>query len=141
MPHVRLDAMIDLGHPLAVLAARMPWAQIESKLSLAFAHRDRTDRTVEGADLYGPSVTLAGAGISPAGRPRQSVRPMVALLGLRHADNLSDDAVIERGAQEVYFQVCSGQKCFEACFPRDKAQVSRFRKGLAEAGVQRPPAR
>lgn len=26
----RLDAMIDLRHPLAVLANRMPWAEIES---------------------------------------------------------------------------------------------------------------
>ena len=26
----RLDAMIDLRHPLAVLATRMPWSQIES---------------------------------------------------------------------------------------------------------------
>jgi transposase, IS5 family len=25
----RLDAMIDLRHPLAVLATRMPWAQID----------------------------------------------------------------------------------------------------------------
>ena len=26
----RLDQMIDLRHPLAVLANRMPWAQIEN---------------------------------------------------------------------------------------------------------------
>ncbi len=27
----RLDAMIDLRHPLAVLASRMPWVEIECK--------------------------------------------------------------------------------------------------------------
>jgi IS5 family transposase len=27
----RLDAMIDLRHPLAVLATRMPWAEIEKR--------------------------------------------------------------------------------------------------------------
>ena len=41
----RLDAMIDLRHPLAVLATRMPWAQIESSLVPVFAHRDRAGRT------------------------------------------------------------------------------------------------
>ena len=50
----RLDAMIDLGHPLAVLATRMPWAQIESNLAPGFAHRDRAGRTVESSDLLAP---------------------------------------------------------------------------------------
>jgi IS5 family transposase len=48
----------------------------------------------------------------------------------------SDDAVIERWAQDVYFQFFSGQEYFEARFPCDKAQLSRFRKGLGEAGVE-----
>ena len=30
----RLDSMIDLRHPLAVLATRMPWAEIEAALAL-----------------------------------------------------------------------------------------------------------
>ncbi|MDF3834759.1 hypothetical protein P3W85_17595 [Cupriavidus basilensis] len=29
----RLDSMIDLRYPLAVLATRMPWAQIEASLA------------------------------------------------------------------------------------------------------------
>jgi transposase, IS5 family len=32
----RLEQMIDLLHPLAVLAQRMPWAQIEAALALSF---------------------------------------------------------------------------------------------------------
>jgi IS5 family transposase len=132
----RLDAMIDLRHPLAVLATRMPWAQIESNLAPVFARRDRAGRAIEGADLFGPTMAVAGTGISPAGRPRLPIRLMVALLYLKHAYNLSDDAVIERWAQDVYFQFFSGQEYFEARFPCDKAQLSRFRKGLGEAGVE-----
>jgi IS5 family transposase len=63
----RLDAMIDLRHPLAVLAARMPWSQIESNLAPVFELRDRAGRFVEGSDLYGPTMNVAGAGISLAG--------------------------------------------------------------------------
>lgn len=37
----RLDSMIDLRHPLAVLATRMPWAQLEATMAPLFAHRHR----------------------------------------------------------------------------------------------------
>ncbi|GAB1424436.1 hypothetical protein MASR2M16_16700 [Thauera terpenica] len=33
----RLDQMIDLRHPLVVLAGRLPWSQIEAALAPAFA--------------------------------------------------------------------------------------------------------
>jgi IS5 family transposase len=42
----RLDAMIDLKHPLAVLAQRLPWAQIEAALAPAFARRERVGRRI-----------------------------------------------------------------------------------------------
>lgn len=47
----RLDQRIDLRHALAVLATRMPWAQIEASLAPVFAHRDRRGRSVDGCDL------------------------------------------------------------------------------------------
>ena len=40
---------------------------------------------MEGADLFGPSLVVAGAGVSNAGRPRLPIRLMVALLYLKHA--------------------------------------------------------
>lgn len=72
--------MIDLRHPLAVPAARMPWSDIEVTLAPAFAHRDRKGRLLEDADLFGPTMAVAGAGVSNAGRPRLPIRLMVALL-------------------------------------------------------------
>jgi IS5 family transposase len=59
--------MIDVRHPLAVLAARMPWAEIEAALAPAFAHKDRKGGVVEGADLFGPTSELVGAGVVRAG--------------------------------------------------------------------------
>ena len=35
----RLDHMIDMRHPLAVLTTRLPWAQIEPWLAPLFVHR------------------------------------------------------------------------------------------------------
>jgi len=37
----RIDAMINLNDPLAVLARRLPWDQIEEALAPMFARRDR----------------------------------------------------------------------------------------------------
>ncbi|MBQ0946193.1 hypothetical protein KAK07_22830 [Ideonella sp. 4Y16] len=65
----RLDQMIDLCHPLAVLATRMPWDEIEKALAPALAHKDRAGRQVEGADLFGPTLQVAGSGVSNRGRP------------------------------------------------------------------------
>ena len=42
-------------------------------------------RLVEGADLFGTTAQLAGAGVSNAGRPRLPIRLMVSLLYLKHA--------------------------------------------------------
>ncbi len=132
----RLDQMIDLRHPLAVLATRMPWADIEASLAPAFSHCDRTGRVVQYADLFGSTLAIAGAGVSNAGRPRLPIRLMVALLYLKHAYNENDASLVERWAQDVYFQFFSGQVYFEPRLPCDPAQISRFRRVLGEAGVE-----
>jgi IS5 family transposase len=67
----RLDQMIDLGHPLAVLAKRMPWAQIEASLAPVFAHKSRPGKEIEGENLFGTMLEIAAAPPSAAGRPRQ----------------------------------------------------------------------
>jgi IS5 family transposase len=47
--------MIDLRHPLAVLANRLPWAQIESVLAPAFARWNRQGQAIANSDLFGTS--------------------------------------------------------------------------------------
>ena len=41
---VRLDGIVDLRHPLTVLASHMPWIEIKAALAPTFAHKDRIDR-------------------------------------------------------------------------------------------------
>ena len=132
----RLDQMIDLRHPLAVLAQRMPWSQIEAALAPLFAHKDRAGRVVEDSDLFGPTSAVAGAGVSARGRPRLPIRLMVALLYLKHAYNESDESVVQRWSQDVYFQFFSGMQYFEPRLPCDDSQIGRFRRVLGEAGVE-----
>jgi len=43
-----------MHHPLAVLAARMPWSRIEAALEPLLAHKDRTGVAVGDVDLNRP---------------------------------------------------------------------------------------
>lgn len=132
----RLDAMIDLRHPLAVLATRMPWASIEATLTPMFERRVREGRVSAEVDLFGVTPKLAGSGVSAAGRPRLSIRLMVGLLYLKHAYNESDDSVCERWAESVYFQYFCGEEYFQPRLPCDPTNMVRFRQALGEAGVE-----
>ena len=132
----RLDQMIDLRHPLAVLARRMPWSQIETALAPAFARKDGRGEAVEVDELFGPTLAVAGGGVSAAGRPRLSIRLMASLLYLKHAFNLSDEAVAERWAENVVWQYFSGQEYYEPRKPCDATQIGRFRTAIGEAGVE-----
>jgi IS5 family transposase len=132
----RLDQMIDLRHPLAALSNRIPWQQIETVLAPAFERPARPGQSLEGVDLFGPSLQIAGTGISPAGRPRLSLRLMASLLYLKHAFNLSDEELVERWAENVVWQYFSGQTYYEPRLPCDATQVGRFRGAIGEAGVE-----
>ena len=132
----RLDSMIDMRHSLAVLATRMPWAEIEAALAPLLAHKDRSGRLVQAADLFGATAQLAGAGLSNAGRPRLPLRLMVALLYLKHAFNLSDEELCERWSENVVWQFFSGMAYYEPRLPCDATQIGRFRRVLGEAGVE-----
>jgi IS5 family transposase len=132
----RLDQMIDLRHPLAVLANRMPWAQIESALAPAFARKNRRGQAVVGSDLFGTSLQIAGAGLSAAGRPRLPIRLMAALLYLKHAFNLSDEELVARWSENVIWQYFSGQEYYTPEQPCDATQIGRFRTAIGEAGVE-----
>ncbi|WP_434032129.1 IS5-like element ISXoo5 family transposase [Xanthomonas oryzae pv. oryzae] len=131
-----LAEMIDPRHPLAVLARRLPWAQIEAVLAPHFARKVRAGRAVAQHDLFGPSVQVAGAGIAAAGRPRLPIRLMASLLDLKHAYKLSDEELVERWAENVVWQHFSGMAFYEPRLPCDATQVGRFRAAIGEAGVE-----
>ncbi|MDI1260953.1 IS5 family transposase [Aquabacterium sp.] len=132
----RLAQMIDLKHPLAVLATRLPWAAIETAVAPKLARSARPAKPVIGQDLAGAFEGEWGGGISPAGRPRLPVRLMVSLLYLKHSFNLSDEEVVERWAENVQWQFFSGMDYYEPRLPCDATQIGRFRRLLGEYGLE-----
>ena len=78
----RINQMIDLSHPLAVLARRLPWDAMEAALAPSFARQPKAPgMAAEAVDLFSPVPAGVGA-ISNAERPRLPLRLMIALLYL-----------------------------------------------------------
>ena len=97
----RIDAMINLFDPLAVLATRLPWRQIEAAVSVKFEHHHRTGEILKAQDMFGTTEALVGAGRSNAGRPKLPIRLMASLLYLKfhtewhfHAGLFSSSAAV-----------------------------------------------
>ncbi|OMO16176.1 hypothetical protein LMG9585_18695, partial [Xanthomonas oryzae pv. oryzae] len=77
----RLENQIDVRHPLVQLSHRLPWSALEQALSPQL-----------------PATTGTG------GRPALPVRLIAGLLYLKHAYDLSDEAVCERWLENPYWQ-------------------------------------
>ena len=70
----RLDQMIDLRHPLAVLATRLPWASIEAAVAPKLAHQALPAKRVSRRRSAGRLSTASSAAASarPAARACRS---------------------------------------------------------------------
>ena len=126
----RIDAMINLNDPLAVLATRLPWNQIETAISTKFEHQNRTGQILKDQDMFGTTETLVGAGRSNAGRPKLPIRLMASLLYLKHSFNLSDEELVARWSENILWQFFSGMDYYEHRLPCDPTQIGRFRRDL-----------
>ena len=132
----RRDGMIDLKRPLAALATRLPWAQLEAELAPTWHPQSRQGVLGDGGALLSElGGTMTAAGISVAGRPRLSIRLLCSLVYLKHAFNLSDEQLCERWAENVIWQCFSGMDYYETRLPCDATQIGRIRADIGEAGM------
>ena len=57
--HSRLNHMIDMGHPLAVLASRMAWQEIEASLAHRFARQVKVSKKIDALTSLAPPFPSA----------------------------------------------------------------------------------
>ncbi|WJJ94250.1 transposase [Neopusillimonas aromaticivorans] len=131
----RIDQMIDLRHPLAVLSSRMPWQELEARVAHLFVRKAHTGVAMPDLDLFGEKPQRQSSR-SNAGRPRVPLRIMISLLYLKHAFNESDEGVVERWGETPTWQFFAGQAYFEHHRPCDATTLVKFRKLLGEEGVE-----
>ena len=132
----RIDAMINMNDPLAVLATRLPWGQIEAAVAAKFEHQNRVGQVLQSEDMFGTTQTVMGGGRSNAGRPRLSIRLMASLLYLKNSFNLSDEELVVRWSENIVWQFFSGMDYYEHRLPCDATQIGRFRRALGEEGLE-----
>ena len=132
----RIDAMINLRHPLAVLANRLPWSAIEASLAPKFERKDRPGQVIDEQDMLGATTALVGAGRSNARRPKTPIRPLASLVYLKRSFNLSDEDVCERWSENPLWQFFSGRAYYEHCLACDATQIGRFRRDIGEDGLE-----
>lgn len=108
---VLLEDIIDMKHELARLAGFISWDDFDKEFG-ALYHPDK-------------------------GRPAESMRLMVGLHYLKEAFDHSDERTIKEWVENPYWQYFCGMKYFEHRFPVDPSQMTRWRKRVGEAGVEK----
>lgn len=105
----RLDAIIDLKHPLVRLAHLVPWSEFDA----AF-----------------------GRFYKPVGRPAKATRLMVGLHYLKHTYDLSDEEVVARWVETPYWQYFCGLEFFQHALPIDPSLMTRWRKRVGPEAME-----
>jgi transposase, IS5 family len=101
-----LETIINLDHPLPLLAAKIDWSFIEQRFA---------------------SVCAAGPG-----HPPLPTRLVAGLLILKHMHALSDEALCARWLENPYYQHFCGEAAFRHELPFDRSSLTRWRQRLGE---------
>lgn len=106
----RLDEQINMRHPLVRLAGLMDWEQIERHFACHFT--------------------------SGRGRPALPPRLVAGLLYLQHANDASDEAVVNTWVENPYWQFFCGETYLQTELPIDPSSLTRWRQRIGEEGVE-----
>jgi transposase, IS5 family len=106
----RLDAIIDLGHPLVKLAGTIDWSFLEQRFG----------------EVYEDSP----------GRPPLPTRLMAGLAILKHTYDLSDEVLCERWVENPYYQFFCGEEFFQHRLVFDRSSLTRWRQRMGEERLQ-----
>jgi IS5 family transposase len=129
----RLENLIDLRHGLVKLGKALPWEKICMAVERCIPKTSGTPKQA-GTGLFG-DVVLAGKP-SNAGQPSLPTRLMVGLYYLKHTYGCSDDEVVERWAENPYWQYFTGEEFFQTALPCDSSSLTRWRQRIGEGGVE-----
>ena len=106
----RLDEQLNMKHPLIRLAGLMDWELIEHH--------------------------FAGHFTSGRGRPALPPRLVAGLLYLQHANDASDEMVVNTWLENPYWQFFTGETYLQTELPIDPSSLTRWRKRIGEEGVE-----
>ena len=106
----RLDAIIDVGHPLVKLARTIDWSFLEQRFGEVYQDKP--------------------------GRPPLPTRLMAGLAILKYTYDLSDEALCERWVENPYYQFFCGEEFFQHRLVFDRSSLTRWRQRMGEEKLQ-----
>jgi len=104
-----LTQIIDLKHPLVILADKIPWKQLEKQLEVLYSH---------------------------TGTPSHTLHKMLGLLILQSIYKLSDKRAVELWRENPYWQYFCGEHFFQLQAPCAQSDMTHFRQRLTPKGIQ-----
>jgi IS5 family transposase len=107
----QLDQILNRRHPLYRLADSIDWSLFDREFG----------------SLY----------VENFGRPGLPIRLLVGLHYLKHAYNVSDEAVVERFLENPYWQYFCGFEFFQHEFPLDPTTLVKWRKRIGPKGMEK----
>jgi IS5 family transposase len=106
----RLDAIIDMSHPLVRLAGTIGWSFLEQRFGAVYQDKP--------------------------GRPPLPTRLMAGLAILKHTYDLSDEVLCERWVENPYYQFFCGEEFFQHRLVFDRSSLTRWRQRMGEERLQ-----
>ena len=106
----RLDAIIDMGHPLVKLGRTIDWPFLEQRFGAVYE--------------------------DTSGRPPLPTRLMAGLSILKHTYDLSDEVLCERWLENPYYQFFCGEEFFQHRLVFDRSSLTRWRQRMGEERLQ-----
>lgn len=106
----RLDAIIDLNHPLVKLARTIDWGFLEERFGAAYSDKP--------------------------GHPPLPTRLMAGLAILKYTHDLSDEVLCERWVENPYYQFFCGEEFFQHWLVFDRSSLTRWRQRMGEDKLQ-----
>jgi transposase, IS5 family len=106
MFQARLDQIIDMGHPKAVLARQIDWRHLAQRFGACYSDE--------------------------SGHPALPTRLMAGLQILKYTENLSDEVLCARWVENPYYQYFCGEEFFQHELPFDWSSMTRWRQRMGE---------
>jgi len=105
----RLENLIDTRHELVGFAGLIDWEQLDAQWGESFCE---------------------------VGRPAIATRLIVGLHHLKYTYGLSDEQVVDRWAENPYWQYFCGEIYFQHELPLNPSSLTRWRQRLGEEGIE-----
>jgi IS5 family transposase len=106
----RLDAIVDIEHPLVKLSKTIDWSFLEQQFGAVYEDKP--------------------------GRPPLPTRLMAGLAILKHTYDLSDEVLCERWVENPYYQLFCGEEFFQHRLVFDRSSLTRWRQRMGEEKLQ-----